>query len=145
MELLGLGSEGALFSAAAGYSRGLGVLVNAANPTFNGIRSLHRSTAFSLQLIARSLTGAFVGTWLVEASNNWAPDPGELGQPSYAGDWNDVTSLFTPAITASLTANGSQLVEPTHVPNGWRALRVTLTRVSGTSVVADPWICGKGH
>lgn len=135
MELLGLGSEGRMINAA---------LVNAGAASASAIRSVHRFTAFSLQLIISSLTGAFTGTWLIEASNNWAPDPGELGQPANAGNWTDVTSLFTPA-PAAVTANSTQIVEPTRVPNGWRALRITLTRTGGTSAIADVWICGKGH
>ncbi len=144
MELMGLGSDGRMFNGLATMT-GTGALSNAASGALVGIRSLHRFTAFSIQLITRSLVGAYVGVWLIEASNNWAPDPGELGQVAYAGDWNDVSALFTPALTTAVNANGTQLVEPLTKPNGWKAIRVTLTRTSGTSIIADPWICGKGH
>ncbi len=149
MELGGLGSEGRMFANAVTFTGGLagvgGALVNAANPAFSSIKSLHRFTAFSIQLILRSLTGTFIGVWLIEASNNWCPDGGELGQVAYAGDWTDVSTLFTPSLNTAATANGTQFIEPLTKPNGWKAIRLTLTRTSGTSVIADPWFCGKGH
>lgn len=141
MQKLGLGSDGNIIK---------NVTVSATLPLASpgiaqGIVDLRDSGAFSLQLIARSLAGAFSGAVLIEASNNYSPPGGgtNLGQPPYAGDWTDVTALFTPAVTTPLVANGSQIVEPLTKPNGWRALRVTLTRVSGLSVVYDVWVCGK--
>lgn len=145
MQKIGFGTDGRIINA---------MTVSATLPaapgipgTVSGIIDLRDTEAFSVQLIAASLTGAFAGTWLFEASNNYSPSSGgtNYGQTSFAGDWTDVTALFTPAITTSLTANGTQLVEPLARPNGWRSLRVTLTRVSGTSVIASVWVCGKGH
>ncbi len=144
MELLGLGTEGRMFAGLTNMTS-TGALINVSTTTAVGIRSLHRYTAFSLQFITRSLVGGFTGTWLVEASNNWCPDPGENGQVAYAGDWSDVTSLFTPTLTAAVSTATIQLVEPLTKPSGWRAIKVTITRTGGTSIIADVWICGKGH
>lgn len=139
---VGIGAEGRLIP---------NVLVSAALPLATpgvivGIWDLAMVDWFSLQLISRSRVGAFTGTWLVEASNNYAPAAGatNFGQAAYAGDWNDVTTLFTPAITTAIGADASQITEPTLRPNGWRALRVTATRTGGTSAVIDAWLCGKG-
>lgn len=122
-------------------------LLATGTPSAVGYCDIRDCDSFSLQLISRNRAGALVGAWKVEASNNYAPSAGgtNFGQPAYAGDWNDVTSLFTPAITTAIGADGSQLVEPTLRPNGWRALRVTATYTSGTSANIDVWVCGKGR
>lgn len=112
----------------------------------SGIVELRDTDVFSLQIIARSLAGAFEGTLLIEASNNYAPSSGgtSYGQSPYAGDWTDVTALFSPT-PVNITANGSQMIQPIDKLCGWRHLRVTVTRTAGTSVVLDVWVCGKGR
>lgn len=140
MELLGLGNDGRFFAG--------GTLVSASQPVgspgvLQGIKKIHTATIWSLEFIVSSLSGAYTGNWKVEASNNFVPTPMELGAPAYVGDWVDVTALFTPSLTAAVTANGLQLVEPTHVPNGWKWIRVTQTQTGGTSAVFDVVLCGK--
>lgn len=142
MQKIGFGTDGRFIA---------NIPVSIALPTTtpgvaSAIVELRDVDAFSIQLISRSRVGAFTGTWLIEASNNYAPASGGTfyNQPAYAGDWNDVTSLFTPAVTTAIGADASQIVEPTRVPNGWRAIRISATRTGGTSAVIDVWVCGKG-
>lgn len=134
MQIYGQGTEG----------RKINSLVNAAAPTFNGIAFIPEIKVVSIQTIITAFTGAFTGNWLLEASNNFAPDGQYLGQVPNAGTWVDVTAstLIVPAFTAAITANGSQLI---NIPNiGWRAIRITITRTGGTSVQAEAWVQGKG-
>jgi hypothetical protein len=137
MQIYGQGSEGHILN---------GVLVNAGAPTAGPANVfLIEVNVVSLQLITSAFTGAFTGNWKVEASNNFAPDPSYMGQPKNAGDWTDVTAfaIWDPAITAAITANGTQMVTTKYL-FGWRAIRVSVTRTGGTSVVVDCWVQGKG-
>lgn len=128
------------------------VTVSATLPTGNvgvalGILNTLYVKVLSLQLIIRSLIGAFTANWLVEGSNNYAPPSGggSFGQPPNAGDWTDITATFVSnAITVAITANGTQMVQSPVAGCGWRDIRVSATRTGGTSAVVDVWACGKG-
>jgi hypothetical protein len=137
MKLFGLGREGNV--------NGLqNNTLTAGNPSGQGIVQIDGIWVISIQLIIRSLAGAFTGTWLIEASNNYAPAGISFGQPPNAGDWTDIGAQLTPALTPAVTANGTQMLTSPAGCCGWRAIRVTLTRTGGTSAQADVWLCGKG-
>lgn len=142
MYVLGNGREGHITN---------GVTVSAALPTGSaGVSTSNPLEVIwchivSLQLVISSLSGAFTGTWTVEASNDYAPESGggSYGQPPNAGTWTDVTAQWTPAV-AGVTANGSQIIQSPTAGCGYRHIRVKLTRTGGTSAVADVWATGKG-
>lgn len=142
MQLRGLGTDGHVLN---------GVTVSAALPTGSaGVATsdpvnIHTLIEQSIQLTISSLAGAFVGTWTVEASNDYVPPQGELGAVPNAGHWTDVSALYT--TIASANANATQLIEPdiTKTRAGWKYIKVKLTRVSGTSAVGDVYFVGKGR
>ncbi len=69
------------------------------------------------------------GTWKIEVSNDFVPNASSnvYGQKSQAGTWTDITSAFSPTISAVATA-GSQYVQADLTA---RDIRWTFTPTSG--------------
>jgi hypothetical protein len=71
------------------------------------------------------------GTWLIEASNNYAPGGiAPYGQVSTSGDWSDVTAKFD--IDTSITAASNQMGQANL---RCRVLRATFTPTDGEGTV----------
>ena len=119
--------------------------ISGTTPIVSGPIHVGDKDAVSLQLIVAGGTTPH-GTWKVEASNNFVPpvtngsvggsSSGSYGSPANAGDWNDVSALFSkPATIAAVTDNGSQYVQADpHIDA--RHIRITFTPASGSGNVS---------
>lgn len=90
---------------------------------------LGHTTFVGIQLTTTgTLTGGAATAWVIEGSNDFAPN-GDMGQLPNAGTWVNVTAYFTPALVAVLTGGSKQYVQ---AQMACRALRVTFTATGGT-------------
>lgn len=90
-------------------------------------------------------TGAAVGAIKVEVSNSYVPNL-TIGAaaPIRAGNWTDVTSLLTPAITQPNNNARTIFVGLAHTLSVMEAkfVRISYTNASSTGVL-DVWMHGK--
>ena len=119
--------------------------ISGTTPIVSGPIHVGDKDAVSLQLIVAGGTSPN-GAWKVEASNDFIPavasgsfggsSSGSYGSPANAGDWDDVTALFSkPATIAAVTDNGHQYVQADpHIDA--RHIRITFTPASGTGKVS---------
>jgi hypothetical protein len=90
---------------------------------------LGHTTFVGIQLTTGgTLAGGASTAWIVEGSNDYAPN-GDMGQPPNAGTWVNVTAYFTPALVAVLSGGSKQYIQGQFAG---RALRVTFTATGGT-------------
>lgn len=124
----GLGGEGVL----------LNTPTSGTTPVVSTVMSIENLDVVGIQLIT---VGAGTGAWLIEVSNDY--EPAAAGGPPYgqvpgqttpanastAAHWSDITSGFSPAISAVAAASS----QPIQANVGFRSLRVTYTPATGTA------------
>lgn len=135
-DVMGEGNDGLVLAVTA---------ISGTTPIVSGPIYIGDKDAVSLQLIVAGGSSPN-GNWKVEASNNFIPaissspvggsSSGSYGSPANAGDWDDVTALFSkPTTIAAVTNNGSQYVQADpHIDA--RHIRVTFTPASGSGSVS---------
>lgn len=117
--------------------------VDGTTTTLQKIYVVESFVHISLQLITVQGAG-LTGTWVIEASNNYSPPPSLWNQAANTGDWVDVTTQFTPAVTSPIAGSTNQLVGPTSGVFPHRTLRVTFARTAGNGT-ASIWLMAKGN
>ncbi|HEY6875594.1 MAG TPA: hypothetical protein VI384_04470 [Candidatus Dormibacteraeota bacterium] len=95
-----------------------------------------------------SWTGTPTGTFIVEVSNSYLPNPKDLSGQGTAGirvgSWNPVTSTVDGAIVNPAGASGKCIFgfNPTKFAMAFSFMRLTYTNSAGTGQL-DVWMSGK--